>query len=49
MPKLDGKEYGYDKAGYSAYIKALKKRRKKKIAGSARGQAMDILPEHKVR
>ena len=29
MPKLDGKEYKYNKAGYAAYIKALKKKRAK--------------------
>ncbi len=29
MPKLDGKSYGYNKAGYAAYMKALKKKRKK--------------------
>ena len=30
MPKLDGKTYGYDKKGMSAYKKALKKISKKK-------------------
>ena len=30
MPKLDGKEYGYDKEGYKKYLTALKKKRKRK-------------------
>tara|TARA_Y100000310_G_scaffold255881_1_gene263504 strand:- start:411 stop:566 length:156 start_codon:yes stop_codon:yes gene_type:complete len=33
MPELDGKSYEYNKAGYKAYIKALKKKRKKKKMG----------------
>tara|TARA_R100000278_G_scaffold2675_2_gene5189 strand:+ start:2669 stop:2824 length:156 start_codon:yes stop_codon:yes gene_type:complete len=30
MPSLDGKKYSYDKKGVKAYVKALKKKRKKK-------------------
>ena len=37
MPKLNGKKYPYTKAGYSAYIKALKKRRKKKTKAEEYG------------
>ena len=33
MPSLDGKKYGYDKKGVKAYVKALKKKRKKKEDG----------------
>ncbi len=28
MPSLDGEKYSYDKEGYKAYIKALKKKRR---------------------
>ena len=31
MPSLDGKKYSYDKKGYKAYLKALKKKRKEKF------------------
>jgi hypothetical protein len=31
MPTLDGKKYSYDKEGVKSYIKALKKKRKKKM------------------
>ena len=31
MPSYKGKKYPYDKEGYAAYIKALKKRRKEKL------------------
>ena len=31
MPKLGGKKYSYDKEGYAAYIKALKKKRKERL------------------
>ena len=30
MPELDGQHYKYNKAGYAAYVKALKKKRAKK-------------------
>ena len=30
MPSLDGEKYSYDKKGISKYMKALKKKRKKK-------------------
>ena len=38
MPKLDGKEYKYNKAGYAAYIKALKKKRKDEYGDQSRGE-----------
>ena len=37
MPKLDGKKYKYNKAGYAAYIKALKKKRKQADGDQPRG------------
>ena len=42
MPKLDGKTYGYDKKGMSAYKKALKKISiKKKKKKSEYGDGMN--------
>tara|TARA_R100000808_G_C2017347_1_gene67153 strand:- start:141 stop:308 length:168 start_codon:yes stop_codon:yes gene_type:complete len=46
MPSLDGKMYSYDKKGYKAYIRALKKKRRqmaesgdqKRYESASRGQ-----------
>ena len=31
MPSYKGKKYSYDKKGYAAYMKALKKKRKERL------------------